>query len=283
MFNAFSPSKLKTLEKCPLQYYLRYIFKLVQPDLAPKAIETRAGSTFHKILEYMVKLDSLQEGYTITKNACELSPEEFALEVDPLIENFTRFHERIRSFKEKHGVSRILTEARLGIDENYNSVPFFDKSVFFRGIVDLILILKNGDAIIIDHKSGGTSEYGIKNYESQLNPYKVLLLAKTPIESATAGIHFIREGSVPLGEKTSKEDIVNILQPKIKLDIDTATQRVKNDGFFKHVRGSQCTYCDYNEMCKAKQYKPYEDQSANDLRTYQEQSQASGSVSGVGT
>lgn len=267
-FGQWSASKLKTLKHCPLQYYLKYIVKLKMPeDTLQDTVARDAGKALHAVLEYVIKGLSHEEAVRKVRMEYTKSAEEWETVVAPDIQNTKVFAERFQAFAKKYDVQKAFPEVRLGVRKDWSLCDFFAKDVFFRGVLDLALWLKNDDVIIIDHKRGGSAEFGIRNYESQLDIYKILVHAKIPtLKNVISGIHFISEGTIPLGAATSAEIIRDIERPKLVYDIACTVESAVEPGVMKHKRGPYCNYCDYDSICKAKLYKPHEEASKEFLK-----------------
>jgi hypothetical protein len=146
----------------------------------------------------------------------------------------------------------MFAEMRIGVTEGFEPTGFFAENVFFRGIVDLAILLENGDALFIDHKKGGSAEYGIKNYLPQLDSQKVLFHdGVTQVEGATAGIHFIEAGEIKFGVHHTRKEIETTLRHNLLLSIDSAVHAVIDMGYFKHKTCSACKWCDFAQACKS--------------------------------
>lgn len=267
---AWSPSKLKMLEKCPYQFYLQYILK-VKPDEDQKQDTLMAdiGTTAHRILEHVILGKSVDEAYAATKiEHCNVPPEfaqgkanltseQWDASIITLEHNIITFKENIDKFSKDNNVKRKLTELRLGVTRDWKPVPFFAKNVYFRGIIDLVLEIEFDrrcapDALIIDHKHGG-GEFGnsVKNYEQQLDSYKPLYhmgYAKT--SGVQTAIHHIKVGRVLYGEYHDAEEIEKKLVNKMEWLIEGAIDTVRELGYFKHIRGNHCKYCAFDSVCK---------------------------------
>ncbi len=267
MFSQFSPSKLKVLQKCPLQYYLKYIVKYT-PEITPTNDTTArdAGKTLHSILELAVKGIELDKAVSASKEINEIDEAFWEANVAPHLENVETFLTKLEKFNNAHGIVKIQTELKVGVTRDWKKTTFFDPNVFMRGVIDLLLV-GTDRAFIIDHKKGGNSEWGLKNYMDQLNVYKPFTLALYPdIEFVAAGIHFIEEGAVSLEPDFSpKEHIVKSIIPLIEYNVSEAEKAVRETGYFKHYRGPHCKYCDFNDDCSAKKLLTLEKESANIL------------------
>jgi hypothetical protein len=260
----WSMSKLKCLQKCPFQFYLKYILKVKVPVEVSGPQDTQLadiGSAAHRILEHVVIGKSVTQSYALTKAEfvpSKLSEEVWVDRVENLEFNIQAFKERIDALGKRHNIKRLFTELRMGVTKDWEPTSFFADNVYFRGIIDLVVQLDNLDIIILDHKTGG-GEGSIRAYQDQLDSYKILFhKAKTPVTGAQSGIHFIRQGDVKMSEYTTREDIETKLIANLEWSIEGAIDSVKELGYFKHVRGNQCKYCEYDFLCKPKTLLPLE-------------------------
>lgn len=276
---AWSPSKIKMLEKCPLQFLLKYILK-VRPDddYIQDTSMADVGTTGHRILEHVVQGKSLDEAYALTKKemcnidpedrkkgGCYLTEDQWINDILPIENSIIAFKERLDNFERNTPVKRKLTELKLGVTKDWKPTTFFAKDVYFRGIIDLVIEIDQGpgflpDALIIDHKSGGGDfSTSTRNYQQQLDAYKPLYhFGYQKTSGITAGINFIRAGTAGYDEYADKEEIENKLVKKVEWIIQGAVDTTIERGFFKHVRGSHCQYCEFDIPCKAKVLKDFE-------------------------
>lgn len=255
----WSHSKLKVLEKCPLQFYLKYILKSkLPPELAAAQDTTLAdvGSAAHKILELVMIGHTVQSAYALAKTEfvpSKLTPELWAERIETVEYNITNFKDRIDNFKKRNKVKKVYTELRLGITRDWKATKFFAADVWFRGVVDFVIMLENGDAMILDWKYGPPAAAGIRNYKQQLDSYKPMInYALTPIKGATSGVGFIREGEIVLDDFTGKEEIEGKMRNMIEFNVEGAIESVKEDKHFQHRVGNHCKYCEFAPWCKAK-------------------------------
>lgn len=246
----WSHSKVKSLQNCPFQFYLKYIHKLKGPVF--KSPEALLGSAAHKILELFVVGKPLTQAYNeARKEFHESLGDDLWQQVINLETSIVEFKRRVDDFDKQNPIKRIFTEVRVGITKDFTPSSFFGDDVFFRGILDLVLHLQNGDAIFIDHKKGGSALYGIKKHSSQLNSQKVLFHdGIEPINGGTSGIHFIEAGQIKLDDHHTREEIETRLRREILFNIDNAIHRVLELGYFKHIAGNACKYCEFSAPCK---------------------------------
>lgn len=257
----WSHSKLKVLHKCPFQFYLKYLVKAKQLEAPAPNLQTNTGKAAHAIIEKILLGKSLTEAFSLVKKEFQdvITEEQWEEGVVTLEYNIQKFHERILEFNTRTPVKRYLQELRIGVTCDLEPTGFFAEDVWFRGVIDLALQLENGDVIFLDHKTGATAIAGLKHYKDQLNTYKVLFHhGIEKINGAQAGIHFIREGELLLGDYSPVEEIENELVNNLRYDIQCAIDKVNELGYFKHIAGSSCQWCDFKEACKSKVLLPLE-------------------------
>ena len=129
---AWSYSSIKTFDQCPKKYYHLKVAKDVK-DEGNEA--SRYGNDAHEAAEHYIK-----SGTPI--------PEKFKI-MRPVVETLAKFP------GEKH------TEMKLGVrktDTGFEPCGFFDKDVWYRGIVDL-LIVDGWNAHMVDYKTGKNAKY----------------------------------------------------------------------------------------------------------------------------
>lgn len=253
----WSISKLKCLQKCPFQFYLKYVLKVKVPqDILGKtdSLSADIGSAGHRVLELLVLGKDIPTAFKLTKNEFvpkKLTEEQWDEHVTNMEMSVIGFQERIQKLERNYKIKRVLTELRMGVTKDWEGTGFFDDNVYFRGIIDLVIQLENLDIIIIDHKTGG-GEGSIKVYADQLDSYKALFhKGMTPVRGAQAGIHFIRAQDVKMGSYSPVEEIEKKIIARLEWSLEGAVDSIKELGFWKHVRGPHCKWCDFNDtMCK---------------------------------
>ena len=278
-FGAWSPSKIKLLIKCPYQFYLKYVLKVKNDSYVQDRSMADIGTVAHRILEHLVQGRTITEAYAITKiehcnlpagtppGTANLTEQQWEESIIPLEFNINAFKERLDAFQRDNKVVSINTELKLGVTKDWKKTSFFAKDVYFRGIIDLLILIDQGpafypDGLIIDHKHGGAEgdqKGSTRNYQDQLDAYKPLIhFGMTKLSGASAGIHFIKAGKTAYDDYTDTEGIENKLRKSVEWSIDCAVSNVEELGFFKHVRGNHCKYCEFDVPCKAKKLKENE-------------------------
>jgi RecB family exonuclease len=155
----WSFSRIKAFETCPKQFYHVNVLKQF-PFEETEAM--RYGTEFHKAAE-----DFIRDGTPV--------PERFAFAQPALDALAARPGEK-------------LCEQKLGLTEELEPCGFFDKNVWFRGIVDLAII--DGDtAWIVDYKTGKSSRYAEKG---QLELMALAMFRHFPaVKKIRAGLLFV--------------------------------------------------------------------------------------------
>lgn len=264
---AWSHSKLKMLHKCPFQFYLKYLVKAKEEVTAPPNLITEVGKAAHSILEKCVLGKPIEECFKLTRSEYKnvITEEEWEEQVSTLEYNIQKFQDRIDAFSVHTLIKRALQELRIGMTKDLQPTGFFAEDVWFRGVIDLALQLEGSkDVIYIDHKTGAPAISGLKNYKGQLNTYKILFhfgIEKT--SGAQAGIHFIRDGELYLDDYVDHKTIEGELVNSLLYDIECAIEKTKGLGFFKHIAGPHCEWCDFKTSCKAKELVELEKNTKN--------------------
>lgn len=265
-FAPWSNSKYKSLKKCPLQFYLKYILKIKIPEnylIQSDPVSANVGKAAHEILESILLGKSIDKAYQQTKKSFLekklLKLEDWETKVEALNFNITKFKDRIDDFDRKNSIKRILTELRIGVTKQFEPTGFFTDDVWIRGVIDLVLLLDCLDAIVLDHKTGG-GQGPITPYEEQLDWYKILLhFGIEKVRGIQTGIHFIGEGEIKMGQYSPFNDIENKLKNTLLMSLDGAIEMLYAKGYFKHVRGYYCKWCEYDNLgCKSGELKDLE-------------------------
>lgn len=253
-FGAWSVSKLKTLEKCPLQFFLQYCVKLVivgeeDPD---SVLNRNAGTALHRILELMFEGNTFAEAEEIARseNIAAVTPERWAF-VEKHYPNLKSFRHRMGIFEENHPIAEIEPELKLAITRDYRPTGFTSSDAYFRGVIDLPILLENEDALVIDHKRGGSPAYGLRYHQAQLSTYHLLYhFGKQRIRGVQSGIHFMEAGAVVLGPYTKGRNVEDLLPEWLDNKIETAVRTVVEAEEFFPIKGTACTYCNFKALCK---------------------------------
>jgi hypothetical protein len=155
----WSYSSIGLFDQCPKKYYhLRVIKDIVEPETE----HLTYGKMVHEAAEKYIR-----DGEPI--------PEKF-LFIAPVLD----------VLKEIPG--RKLCEHKMGLTEDLEPCGFFDKNVWFRGVVDL-LIIQDDLAHIVDYKTGKSAQYADTK---QLELMALAVFKHFPlVERVKAGLAFL--------------------------------------------------------------------------------------------
>lgn len=158
---AWSFSRIKAFEQCPKQFYHEKVLKqytFVETDAM------RYGTEFHKACEDYIGANA---------------------ELDS---RFAWIKPTLDALNAKKGTK--VVEQKLGLTADLEPCGFYDKQVWFRGIVDLAIIDESSKlAWIIDYKTGKNSKYADKG---QLELMALTIFAHYPeVERINAGLLFV--------------------------------------------------------------------------------------------
>lgn len=259
-FGAWSYSKLKLLDKCPLSFYLKYVLKAKVPE-APISLVTEVGKAAHQVIEYIIGGKSITNAMSETKKKyiATIGDDNWKSQVETLEMSFMKFAERIENFEKNHKVKRYLQEIRIGCTKDWKPTGFFADDVYFRGVIDLVIQLEVLDALFIDHKTGAPAIMGVRNFKDQLDTYKVLFhYGIEKIKGGQSGIHFIRDAELRMDDYSDAREIETKLLPRLEFYIQGCIDKLKEIGYFKHISCNLCKYCDFAEACKSGQLKDLE-------------------------
>ena len=131
-FAPWAYSKIKAFETCPKQFYHMRIAKTYTE---PESDHLLYGNEFHKAAElYVPDKEDLPKKFDFAR---------------PVLDSLKALP------GEKH------FELKLGLTEDLEPCGFFDKNVWWRGVVDLLII--DGDrARVVDYKTGKSARYADK-------------------------------------------------------------------------------------------------------------------------
>ena len=128
----WSFSKIKAFDTCPKQFYHTHILKEF-PYEETEAM--RYGTEFHK------------------------AAEEFIRDGTPVPERFAFARPALQTLADKSGTKHC--EFKFGLTKDLKLCDFFDQRVWFRGVVDLVIV--DGDeALIVDYKTSKSARYAEK-------------------------------------------------------------------------------------------------------------------------
>lgn len=258
-FGVWSPSKVKALLACPLSFLLNNLLRVEYQIPIDASLPEHAdmflggvGSAAHTTLEHMVLGKSFEEAKALAKELHleEVTPHHWGL-VDDLDDNIKGFFVRLDRFAAANPVKEFKPELRYAVDKDWNAVAEGQPGAYFRGVIDLSIFLENDDAVLLDHKRGGSAKYGMNMHKFQLTAYSVLLLAHNPtLRGVTPAIHYIAEGDIAMGEYASSEKVRSQYTQSVESTIHGAVDVLLGAKEFKYKTGSACNYCDFKPLCR---------------------------------
>lgn len=172
----WSYSRLTAYNQCPYSFYLKY----VECNKGDENFYAQYGSFVHKILEKYAKdelslfdLSSYYEEHYYEEVTCPAPPNKFSDIGQSYYEKGLDFLENIDLDLENYKILGVEKEVSFNVDR-YNLI----------GFIDLLLKDRNGNIIILDHKSGSlkttkngtiskTSEEHFESYKRQLYLYSI--------------------------------------------------------------------------------------------------------------
>jgi hypothetical protein len=249
----WSNSTVKSLEKCPLKFFLDKGLRIKAPEvLTEDSWVTYVGRAAHLWLERVTLGDTLSDGFEAAKEGhYHEVTDQYWHKVEELRGSVSKFQQRISEFISRNKVVKVYPELKIGITKDLKKTGFFSKDVYYRGVLDLPIQLENGDLVLLDHKYGGEGTWGLRNYMRQLNSQKVLYhYGIQNVRGVQSGIHFIQNAEVTMAPYVPRADIEEVLARELFMDIKDAVRNVQDTKQFGHKRGSQCKYCNYRSLCE---------------------------------
>lgn len=245
----WSMSKIKTLEKCPLQFYLNYIVKH-EPEMGNDTLARDLGSHIHYILELMMSGRTIQEAYQ--ESLPEYLPmigQENLHYIDKMMPHVYKFNRMMHEVELTTPLDHVTAEMDLAVDRNFNPVPFRSKDAYFRGMVDYTWRTESNRSRVIDYKKGGKG-WLTKYHAPQLSSYLLLdYYCNGKFDEGESFIYYVEAGELSPGPVISGEFIETHTRQWLVDKINAAIERVVDDGEFVFSRSNMCKYCDWQQAC----------------------------------
>ena len=208
---AWSYSSIKTFEQCPKKYFHLKVAKDVKDEPGEAA---DYGTAVH------------------------LAAEEFVRDGKPIPEKFAFMRPIVEPLAAKRGDKHC--EMRLGVaktDTGFEPCGFFDKNVWYRGIVDLLII--DGDrAWMIDYKTGKNAKYADMK---QLDLMAGALFIKFPeLRTIKSGLAYVVSNEFP--KKTHVREEMHTYLSVFDNELDRLDAAMEN-GVFNPKSGPLCGWC----------------------------------------
>ncbi len=217
-----SYSALNAYQVCPRRFHHMYVLKDLHAE--EKSKEQLEGTAVHEALKRRVRLD------------------------EPLPEAYAHYeHLAAEIFNAPHVK---YTELKLGMDADGRPCDFFDKKVWLRGALDLVLSepgssVSTRAALLLDWKAGKVREDPF-----ELEIQALLLKAKWPeLERITGHFVWLREGR--LGARHDCSDTVKTFGVVLRTEQQMRRRLAAND--WPPDEGPLCGYCPVTKgMCEFK-------------------------------
>lgn len=158
---AWSYSRLKKFEGCPRQFEYAEILKMDEP-----------------------KPEAMWHGIKVHEEAAKF----LSGETDVFPESCINFEEEFRELRKL----RPIVEQKWAFSRKWRSVSYFHQSVKSRFVLDVCHIYKDGEAEVIDHKTGQYKDNSVDEYRDQLLMFAGIVCRKHPeVHTVTARLWFL--------------------------------------------------------------------------------------------
>lgn len=215
---SWSPSKLSAYEECPRKVKYKYIDKLPEP-FDPDGPLAR-GQVIHESAEMYI-------AGRHTKLHDDLQ--------NPKVKKL------INMLKKDYKLKKVRVELELAFNQAWKPVGWLARDVYVRFKVDVLHLLKDGAANVIDWKTGKFKPDG--KFDGALNGYAVAALTSGLAKSATAQLVFTDHGEVVEREAgtLALKDL-----PAAQKDWDKKAKALLNDTKFAPRPGNGCRWCPFS-------------------------------------
>ncbi len=244
VYAPWSVSKAKLALQCPLAFKNRYIDHA--PGL-PRGLPAAIGVVVHRAQELVLGCEHTVEQaleQAIDEGKGEL-PESAYKTVRGFSEGLTQFAGRIEALCAKYPVEDILVEKKWAIREDFTPCDFDDPEAMMRGVVDFALVLRSGEVLVIDHKTG--KKRSLDFYRRQLDTYSVLALSHLPkLKTVQCALHYLAPRKIDWAGITRPAHIATLLRPSLTRYLAWCAERAATQDARP---GWHCRWCDYRQTC----------------------------------
>ncbi len=254
----WSISKAGSLERCQRQYLLKYVEKVPE---GPSPKSGRTGTAVHYVLEHGIINDNDDPQY-LEQLLLDVSQEKKLLTNEyttarSFLPACSAFIQRVRAFKLKFGVKKVMVEFKAAMLANFEACDFFDKDGLLRGVIDLGLITNDDVFICIDHKTGKPKP--VSFHHPQLYSYALMVAAHFPVRAFQGVIHYVGEPELQRMEALSRDFISERLRPWIESHLNSLVSKIMLIEKREIVgrTGWQCEWCPYVYEPSCPEGRPY--------------------------
>lgn len=284
----WSYSKCGVLEKCVLQYHKKHVQR--KRELGESS-ESKVGVAVHYVTECVTKEDTAPTdellNRAVERGKLTLTEKDAMMSFVPKVEKFADW---LRNFIHQNGVTETLVEHKMAINRRFEDVPFMPTRPWtpeellvpwtgreperpagkplngeeltravldgtapvMRGLLDLGLMTRNNDLVIIDHKTG--KHRNIADHAAQLNIYRLFAVARYPVRAVQCAIHYVETGRIDWTPPMTAAQVRAVIQPWLVTYLNKQHYRLQLvDGPTppQPEVGWQCSYCGFVHECEA--------------------------------
>jgi putative RecB family exonuclease len=262
MFKAvLAPTRISQYQRCPLQYRLSAIDKIV-PPIAP-SLEAVRGSMVHAILEALFERPSLERTFELATSdqfyesardqvRKKEGPEFFDAAISSLSE--AELRSQIRKLLEIYfgleNPQRLLGQSQQEVMLKVDFPPAPDLSLF--GFADRIDFGSSGEVRIVDYKTGKKpAERFTSEYIQQMNYYALAYQLLHQITPYWLDLLFLNDQSNGLmRHQPTHQDLEQISQT-VSTTWESIKRNCANLQFSPKVN-ALCDWCAFQSLCSAK-------------------------------
>jgi CRISPR/Cas system-associated exonuclease Cas4 (RecB family) len=224
---AWSHSRLKTFEECPMRSHKQQVLKIRYDDNDTTAADR--GSEIHKQMEDFIQCES----------------DEVANVVYPDL------HELLQDLRDLWKDGQCIVEEDWGFDIDWDETGYYDDDIWARVKID-VLVWENYEhtvLTVIDWKTGKGSDIAKFKYADQMNNYAIACFMKYPdLEFVETRLKFVDKTERDMVQRYTRDQAMKLL-PRLNeraLNLTTASFFPPNPS--KH----NCRFCEYasHEECE---------------------------------
>lgn len=226
-----SKSKINTFTVCPRQFKYQYIDE-IESETSDAAI---LGTNVHEIAELFVKQWPIAE--------------------NDILDTLLRLEENYEDDYKDHTLNLAKFFKKMLIDKNLKIFMaeeyLFSEKYDFNGFADIVFEKDDGKLIVIDYKTGKSSN--VKKYKLELCYYKMLIEEMFPDKEVEyAAIYFTKDGDLSCMKFTDSEKGDAFCTKKdygLAINYIGTVRLQIEEGYFPANKQYLCNYCSYFKLC----------------------------------
>jgi CRISPR/Cas system-associated exonuclease Cas4 (RecB family) len=249
-FAPWSFSKIETADACPAQFEHRHLLKSAA---AAKTSDTSVGTAAHSIIERRVGGASHADATKTALDQTPLTSDELEV-LRTLDARIDMFLQKFDSFCKAQGVTEVLVEVEWAFTAAFEPANFWAKDVFFRGKMDLGVVTRDRDLIVIDHKSGYAKDIkrDIKK-KQQLQAYAILGVSNVSnINGVRGAIHYLQGDeakAIQWVDYVDAQRVRDVYVPWLYTRINETASTLNPPFLAKPSLRWPCEWCGYQAYC----------------------------------